>query len=221
MTPEHPILAVPLDLAANISAGHFVKADGALAGAGDVALGVLYMTAKSGELGTVRVLGLVPVVAGGAIAAGADIQSNAAGRAVAYDGTGAILGRALSAAAADGDEFQAFLPGHTPPAVRVPITLAAAIAAGYFVDFDGTLPANGAAAVGPLVEGGDSGDTVMAAVGGVANVVIGAAVAVGAPIQTNAAGKAITRTGSNVIQGRALSAGAADGDVIRMIVSAN
>jgi len=52
--------------------------------------------------------------------------------------------------------------------------------------------------------------------GCIAMVMVGAAVAQGANVMTNAAGRAITATATNTIMGVALDAGAANGDIIRI-----
>ena len=70
MILEHPILALSIEMGADITAGLFVDGDGTLPAANTRPLGVLYMDTKDGELGTLRVLGIVPAVIGAAVAAG-------------------------------------------------------------------------------------------------------------------------------------------------------
>ncbi len=56
---------------------------------------------------------------------------------------------------------------------------------------------------------------------GSAIVTAGAAIAVGAAVQVGTGGKAITRTSTNTIVGTALSAAAADGDSIEVLLIPN
>jgi hypothetical protein len=66
-------------------------------------LGVLQTKPKTGEFATVGYLGKSKVVAGAAITVGAIITNNSSGRAAAVASGGMAFGRALEAAAADGD----------------------------------------------------------------------------------------------------------------------
>ncbi|MCK4454537.1 DUF2190 family protein [Candidatus Parcubacteria bacterium] len=73
-------------------------------GATDLLLGVLQDKPESGQAGTYRHEGTTKVVASGAIAIGADVTSDAAGKAVTTTTQGdKVKGIALEAAAADGD----------------------------------------------------------------------------------------------------------------------
>lgn len=71
---------------------------GDTAGAGVRALGVAAADAKSGELVTVHRSGVVRVVAGAAIAAGAEVEVGAAGKAVTL-AAGKAVGLAVTGAA--------------------------------------------------------------------------------------------------------------------------
>lgn len=73
----------------------------AVAGASDKAIGVLQDPVIAGEAARVAVSGITPVVAGGAIAAGAFVKAGANGKVVTS--TDPDLGVALESAAADGD----------------------------------------------------------------------------------------------------------------------
>lgn len=53
--------------------------------------------------------GVVEVIAGAAIAYGAEVQTNAAGKAITAAATGRAVGRALTPAAADGDRISVLL----------------------------------------------------------------------------------------------------------------
>lgn len=80
----------------------FVRHAGAHSGAGNAALGVAQHAAAVGESAAVQVLGIGQVEAGAAVAVGDAVESDASGKAITNT-TGVILGRALEAAAADGD----------------------------------------------------------------------------------------------------------------------
>jgi len=78
-----PVLTDTIDFAANIEMKYFIGFDGALCAAGAKALGVSLRSTLSGEPGPVGVLGIFPVIAGGAITKGAAVTSDSSGRAVA------------------------------------------------------------------------------------------------------------------------------------------
>lgn len=66
--------------------------------AGAAADGVLLNDPRTGQAAAVAVFGRVKVLAGGVIAAGADVATNAAGRVVAATTGNVILGKATEAA---------------------------------------------------------------------------------------------------------------------------
>lgn len=73
-------------------------------GATDLLLGVLQDKPESGQAGTYRHKGTSKVIASAAIAIGAYVTTNNAGKAVTTTTQGdAVIGMALEAAAADGD----------------------------------------------------------------------------------------------------------------------
>lgn len=84
------------------AAYRFVGFDGKPAAAGAKALGTNPVTADVGEQMPVDALGIVLVEAGAAIAQGAEVQSDANGRAITL-AAGKSNGWALDAAAAAGD----------------------------------------------------------------------------------------------------------------------
>tara|TARA_R110000737_G_scaffold204632_2_gene223421 strand:- start:2598 stop:2969 length:372 start_codon:yes stop_codon:yes gene_type:complete len=87
----------------------FVKVSGAnvvVAGDGEAAVGVLWNDPTSGKAASVVRGGDPHVYAGAAIAAGIDIASDAAGKAVAATTGDIILGTTRAAAAASGDLVQ-------------------------------------------------------------------------------------------------------------------
>ena len=103
-TLETPILRRSITLAAAINGGHFVGLDGDLAAANKPALGPLYMDGAQGEVGTVTLLGVAPAVAGGAIEEGSRVAVGEGGRAVQYDpASDTVIHTAIVAGAAAGD----------------------------------------------------------------------------------------------------------------------
>ena len=87
----------------------FVKVSGAnvvVAGDGEAAVGILWNDPTSGKAASVVRGGDPHVYAGAAIAAGIDIASDAAGKAVAATTGDIILGTTRAAAAASGDLVQ-------------------------------------------------------------------------------------------------------------------
>lgn len=88
-------------------------------GATDLLLGVLQDKPESGQAGTYRYAGTTKVVASGAIAVGAEVTSDSAGKAVTTTTQGdTVKGIALEAAATDGDiiEIQLVHFTYTPAA---------------------------------------------------------------------------------------------------------
>lgn len=86
----------------------FVGYDGDICAAGAKALGVNQVSVDAGEPMPVTYLGIMPVVAAGAIAAGAEVESDANGHAVTLS-AGESNGRAMDAAAAAGDVIRVVL----------------------------------------------------------------------------------------------------------------
>lgn len=103
-----PVLTLPVVATAALVAETFVTATGTTAAANGNALGVARSPAAIGQTAPVDVLGTAIVVAGAAIAAGAQVGCDASGRAVTYS-TGAILGRTLQAASGLGDRVEVLL----------------------------------------------------------------------------------------------------------------
>jgi hypothetical protein len=105
-----PGLAAGADLSANQY--RFVKPGAtegqvvAIAAAADKPIGVQYDTpSAAGRAIEVASGGIVEVTAGAAIAYGAEVQTNATGKAITATTGGTVVGRALQAAAADGDRI--------------------------------------------------------------------------------------------------------------------
>ncbi len=102
------ILSLHVVATAALTAHRFVAAGGGVPAAGGNALGVTRQAAAIGESALTDVIGTAVVEAGGAIAAGAAVETDATGRAVTQT-TGVKLGRALEAAAAAGDFIEVLL----------------------------------------------------------------------------------------------------------------
>jgi hypothetical protein len=98
-----------LEAAADLSANQYfiLKVDSsgkaALCGAGEPAIGALQNEPDSaGKAASIRFVGISKVVAGDAIAAGAQVASDASGKAITATTGANIVGIALSQAAGDG-----------------------------------------------------------------------------------------------------------------------
>lgn len=102
--------------------------------------------------------------------------------------------------------------------LAVTVIAAAALTGERFVTLQGAVPAAGVGNVGVSRHDAAIGDAVAADVAGVTTVTAGAAVAIGALVETNNVGKAITKS-AGVALGRAMSAAAADGDKILVLLS--
>lgn len=97
-----PILTLSVLATGAVAARRFTTVGGVQAGAGANALGVSEFSGVPGEMIPVTALGTSIVEAGAAFAAGAPLQSDAEGKAIAKD-AGATLARALQAATQAGD----------------------------------------------------------------------------------------------------------------------
>lgn len=80
----------------------FTKSTGVTPAAGDWCPGVVQADTDPGQQMPVATSGIILVTAGAAIAQDAEVQTDAAGKAITK-AAGLALGRALDAAAADGD----------------------------------------------------------------------------------------------------------------------
>jgi hypothetical protein len=116
MATENSLISVSLPAAADLSAAQYkivqINASGqaALANATSLAVGVLQnKPSAAGRIATVAIYGSTKVVAGGTIAAGARVTSDANGNAIAATTAGdAVIGVA-EVGAASGDIFQIVL----------------------------------------------------------------------------------------------------------------
>lgn len=108
---------ISLQAAEDLTKGQVVKvSDGkaAVAGAGDVPIGVVVATASEDAQATILVSGVAKVTAGGAITAGVAVKAANGGKVVAADFAGGdtpdlVLGIALTAASDDGDKILVLL----------------------------------------------------------------------------------------------------------------
>ena len=102
MKTEKILLAVTIAAAVALSRFRFADYSGNVASAGERPLGVATTDFDTGEQASVATHGEILVEAGAAIAAGAEVESDASGRAVTKT-TGVAFGVARDAAAAAGD----------------------------------------------------------------------------------------------------------------------
>lgn len=102
MKTEQIVLTISITATAALTKKRFVTAAGAVPGAGAWCPGVTNAGYDIGEQVGVDVQGAILVEAGAAVTAGAEVQTDASGRAIAKD-AGVALGRALDAASAAGD----------------------------------------------------------------------------------------------------------------------
>jgi hypothetical protein len=118
--PRIPGLLAGADLSANQF--KFVKAGAseglvvAIAAATDRPIGVqLDKPSAAGKVIEVASMEITEVIAGAAVAYGAEVQTNAAGQAITAVATGFVVGRALQAAANAGDRISVALNCWNPP----------------------------------------------------------------------------------------------------------
>lgn len=105
------LLTLTFIASAAVTAQRFVTTSGAHATAGGLPIGVTRSDGETGDPIPVDVHGTAIVTAGGAIAAGATVAVGTDGKAVAHDGDGDkhAVGRALTAATADGAALEVLL----------------------------------------------------------------------------------------------------------------
>jgi hypothetical protein len=109
MTQNLALLTLPVVLSGVCAAQRFVTATGALAAAGANTLGVARCGAGVGAVVPVDVLGTAVVEAGGAIAQGDTLKTDADGRAITWATSGAKVAIALQAASAAGQPIEVLL----------------------------------------------------------------------------------------------------------------
>lgn len=102
MKTEKILMAVTILAAASLARFRFVDFTGNVPSAGERVLGVANTDYAAGEQAGVATHGEILVEAGAAVAVGAQVESDASGRAVTLS-TGVAFGTARDAAAAAGD----------------------------------------------------------------------------------------------------------------------
>ena len=104
-------LALTVTASADLTAERFASLSGAAATAAAGFVGVVRNDIKSGDGVTLDVAGIVTVVAGAEVAAGALVEVGTGGKAITR-ASGVAVGRAFTAAAGDGAKFSVILtPG--------------------------------------------------------------------------------------------------------------
>ncbi|NNJ15457.1 DUF2190 family protein [Pseudomonas putida CSV86] len=102
MKTKQTVLTTSLLALVDLPRHRFAGLDGGLCAAGAKSLGAVAADTEEGNAAPVDVLGICLVSSGGAIAAGAEVESDATGRAVVH-AEGVSNGTALDAATAAGD----------------------------------------------------------------------------------------------------------------------
>lgn len=105
------VLVTTVKTTGKVVKNRFVDFAGKQAAAGAKVLGAAPFDADAGEMLAVDVLGIALVEAGGAVAVGDDVASDAQGAAVKAAGNAKVAGTARSAATAAGEVIQVFLKG--------------------------------------------------------------------------------------------------------------
>lgn len=102
MKAQNVILTASVPAIADLAARRFVGFDGGVCADGAKALGVTEVDTEADNMAPANVLGVILVEAGAAVAAGAEVQSDAAGRAITK-AAGVANGIAWDAATAAGE----------------------------------------------------------------------------------------------------------------------
>ena len=105
---SNSIFILTVIAAAALAANRAVSVAGAVPAAGATCLGLTQTSGAIGDAVPVNALGTAVGEAGAAIAAGAALELDAVGRVIPRT-TGVTIGRALTAAAAAGDQVEVFL----------------------------------------------------------------------------------------------------------------
>lgn len=106
--PSKPTCTHHITVSEEIDAGLFVAYDGSIPSSGAAAFGVMGELTPNGGTGLVYLGGIVPVIAGQSITAGAQITSDASGKAVPAASTNVVVARALQSAST-GQPLQVFI----------------------------------------------------------------------------------------------------------------
>lgn len=111
MAYQKPGLTESFDSAADLTGKEYFlavvdsSAQADLAGAGENAVGTIQEGKVAGKHSTLMLSGITKVVAGAAVAAGAKVMSNAAGKGITATSTNHVVGVALTAAGAEDEVF--------------------------------------------------------------------------------------------------------------------
>lgn len=107
------------------------------------------------------------------------------------------------------------------PVVSLTVQAAATVAANRFIEADGTYPNANGPTLGVTRFAGVSGDQLTVDCVGTAIVEAGGAIAIDGAIKVDASGKAVAHDSTHTKVARALSAAAADGDFIDVLLIPN
>jgi len=220
MTQAVDILTLSTEATASLAAHRFVTKAGGYASAAATALGVTRTSATIGTLVALTAVGTAVLEAGGAIAAGGQIEAGTDGKGVART-TGVVLAVALETATADGDLIEVLLvPGVSPDAQLYPLTATGAIETARFVSAAGAHATAAGSAVGVATAGAAIGEIAPVAMYGPVAVEAGGEITAGAAVEAGTAGKAVVQDAGTTVA-RALTAAAEDGDVITVLIIPN
>ena len=109
LIPLNPILTISRKAKAALGQHILMAASGGLPAAGGRVLGPTRSALAVDEVGSVYAGGVVPVVSAGAIADGADLMTDAAGKVTTHAGNVAVIGQALEAATAADQTIMALI----------------------------------------------------------------------------------------------------------------
>lgn len=201
----------------DVVAKRFISAEGAYAAAGAPGIGVSLADAAETETIPITTAGEAIVIARTEIAVGAPITSGTDGKAVAATAKTNILGRALTAAAKDGDEIKVLLGLAGAKDLVTYVTASDDVVAKRFISAAGAYPGPAEPAIGVSLTDAATESTIEIDSLGLVLVTAAAAIAAGALVATDGDGKAVTATGKNNILGRAVTEAIQAGDDIWLL----
>lgn len=106
---KRPIFTLSRIAGAAVAANRFITFAGVYPAAGAAAFGVTDTAAASGDDVAVDVIGTTKITSGAAFGEGADLKTDATGRALAQGGSGTILATALQAATSENQTVEVLL----------------------------------------------------------------------------------------------------------------
>jgi len=195
-----------------------------LCGAGEDCHGFLQNDPDINEVCSVMVEGVSKAVAAEALAKGAKVTSNAAGKLVAAIASDSVIGTLKEASAADGDIVSVLINRFGVSMNDTNETADADLTTKqyYAVKLTATgyaLCGAGEPCDGFLQNAPDITEVCDVQTLGVSQVVVAAALAKGAKVTPDAAGKLVAATTGDFIIGTLKEASAADGDVVSMLIN--